>query len=95
MNKNVNNGSQTLWSQEPFAFFQTMEATKELLFTQVIALNSYNIKNQNRWKYLFVNYLFTSHQKQYIKKKNSKKIEKSGSTLYFCTFVMSGLNEND
>ena len=58
--------------------------------------NSYNIKNQNRWKYLFVNYLFTSHQKQYIKKKkNSKKIEKSGSTLYFCTFVMSGLNEND
>ena len=48
MNKNVNNGSQTLWSQEPFAFFQTMEATKELLFTQVIALNSYNIKNQNR-----------------------------------------------
>ena len=48
MNNNVNNGSQTLWSQEPFAFLQIMEATKELLCTDVIALNSYNTKNQNR-----------------------------------------------
>ena len=52
--------------RKPFAFLQIMEATKELLCTEIIALNSYNTKNQNRWKYLFVNYLFKSHQKQYI-----------------------------